>query len=213
MNRAQESVRASYDRVADEYAARLLGELNHKPLDRALLDVFAETVRGHGLVVEVGCGPGQVARYLFERGAAVEGVDLSPEMVALAKRHHAGIHFRTGDMFSLPYEAESLVGIAAFYAIVNIPPEKLGDVFCEFRRVLGPSGHALVSFHMGNEKHHLDEWWGRPVDLDFWFYSRELVEGLLQEAGFEIDARLERTPYPEAEYPSPRAYLLARRRS
>jgi hypothetical protein len=41
------SIRESYDRVADEYARKIFNELEHKPLDRALLDRFAaETATG-----------------------------------------------------------------------------------------------------------------------------------------------------------------------
>ncbi|HVM61780.1 MAG TPA: hypothetical protein VMV72_13040 [Verrucomicrobiae bacterium] len=38
--------RTSYDQVADEYARRIFDELQHKPLDRQLLDRFAASVRG-----------------------------------------------------------------------------------------------------------------------------------------------------------------------
>ena len=61
----------SYDRVAAEYAERYVDELRHKPLDRALLDWFVGETQGAGTVADVGCGPGQVARYLHERGLPV----------------------------------------------------------------------------------------------------------------------------------------------
>ncbi|HYU33725.1 MAG TPA: class I SAM-dependent methyltransferase, partial [Thermoanaerobaculia bacterium] len=59
-------VRESYDSAAEAYAEHLATELDHKPLDRHLLNRFAEEVRGHGLVADLGCGPGHVARYLQE---------------------------------------------------------------------------------------------------------------------------------------------------
>lgn len=42
------SVRSSYDAVAADYATLLSGELEGKPLDRAMLAAFAECVRGDG---------------------------------------------------------------------------------------------------------------------------------------------------------------------
>src|SRR5579883_3035285 len=99
-----ESVRASYDRVAAEYADRYFGELGHKPADRELLDRFAEKVRGIGPVCDLGCGPGHVARYLGDRGVTVTGIDLSPAMVDAARRLNPGIEFVPGDMRSLPVE-------------------------------------------------------------------------------------------------------------
>ena len=50
-------VQLCYDRVADEYARRIYGELEHKPLDRQLLTRFAESVRNTGMVCDLGCGP------------------------------------------------------------------------------------------------------------------------------------------------------------
>jgi hypothetical protein len=43
-----QSIRASYDRLADEYARRIFNELEHKPLDRELLNRFAAEVVGRG---------------------------------------------------------------------------------------------------------------------------------------------------------------------
>src|SRR5258705_312305 len=63
--------RASYDAVAGAYADALSGELADKPLDRALLDSFAELCAGGGPVYDLGCGPGHVACYLAERGLEV----------------------------------------------------------------------------------------------------------------------------------------------
>lgn len=53
------NTRASYDRVAEEYAARIAGELAGKPLDRALLVCLVEQVVGLGDIADIGCGPGQ----------------------------------------------------------------------------------------------------------------------------------------------------------
>ena len=52
-------------------------ELDSKPLDREVLDDFARRDDGLGVVVDLGCGPGQVATYLAAQGVPVVGVDLS----------------------------------------------------------------------------------------------------------------------------------------
>lgn len=154
---------ASYDRVAAEYAARFWDELAAKPLDRALLDYFAEQVRGRGAVADLGCGPGQISRYLHERGLPVVGVDLSPEMVALARRLSPEMTFLQGSMLALDVEDGAWGGIVAFYSIIHVPPEELPRACAEFFRVLRPDGLALLSFHVGQERRHRDEWWEQPV--------------------------------------------------
>jgi len=200
----------SYDRVAAAYAAQLAGELAHKPFDREWLDRFAARVRGHGPVCDVGCGPGHVAAYLHARGVDVLGVDLSPGMVEVALHSHPEIVFRTGDMGALEVADGAWAGVVAFYAIVHL---HLGDVtpaLRELRRVLQPEGLLLLAFHSGSEVVHRDELFGQPVQLDFQFFEQRDIEAALHEAGFDLLESVVRPPYPEVEYPSHRAYILAK---
>jgi SAM-dependent methyltransferase len=158
-------IQSSYDRVADEYVGHVYDELRHKPLDRELLDRFADRVRGAGLVCDLGCGPGQVARYLRDRGVAMCGVDLSPGMVERARELNPGVEFRQGDMKALDVPAEAWAGIAAFYAIVNLPPGEVAQALREMRRVLRPGGLLLLSFHIGEEISHVEDLWAAPCAL------------------------------------------------
>jgi len=207
-------VQASYDRGADEYVRHIYDELRHKPLDRQLLDQFAERVRGAGLVCDLGCGPGQVARYLHERGVAVCGVDLSAGMVERARQLNPGIEFCQGDMTDLDLADEAWAGIAAFYAIVNLPPAELAEALREMWRVLRPGGVLLLSFHIGDEVSHVEDLWACAVCLDFYFFRTADVASYLGAAGFQVEEIAEREPYaPEVEYQSRRAYIFARRPS
>jgi SAM-dependent methyltransferase len=204
-----DALRRGYAPVARGYREQLGNELAGKPLDRAFLDAFAERCTG-GLVADIGCGPGHVAAYLAARGATVEGIDLSPEMIAEATAAHPGIAFRTGDMFALPYAAGALRGAVLFYAIVHLPTAELGAPFVELHRVLAPGGLAAIAFHAGSDAVHVDELFGAATSLDFHFHPPDSVIGALTTAGFALEARLERAPYPGAEHPSQRCYLLVR---
>jgi len=208
--RFRETTQAGYDAVAEEYAERFFGELATKPLDRALLECLIELTSGVGMIADIGCGPGQIARYLADHGAQAMGIDLSPEMVKLAQQLSPDIPFRQGDMLALDFGANSLGGIAAFYSVIHAPPEQIPQVMREFYRVLRLGGLALLAFHIGDEVRHLDEWWEKPVSLDFHFYQPETLAQCLEEAGFRIEAKIERAPYAgSVEHPSQRGYLLA----
>jgi SAM-dependent methyltransferase len=203
-------VRESYDSAASAYAEHLATELERKPLDRHLLNRFAEDTCGSGLVADLGCGPGHVARYLTERGVRMLGIDLSPGMISVAAALNPGIGFRVGDMKELDLPDESLAGVVAFYSIVHFESAELGPVFQEMRRVLAPGGLALLSFHVGEQVVHVDDLFGAPVSLDFRFHLPGQVIELLQSAHFTVIEQIEREPYEGAEYPSRRCYLLAR---
>jgi SAM-dependent methyltransferase len=204
-------VRATYDRLASPYARNLAEELSGKPLDRQLLDRFAKQTRGAGPVCELGCGPGHVARYLHARGVDIVGIDLSPAMVAEARRLHPGMVFREGDMLAMDVEEGSFVGVISFYAIVHLSPEALPAAFRELRRILRPGGVALLAFHVGHEVVRPAELWGVPVALDWVFFETDDVVHCLAEAGLAVSQVVEREPYEGVEHPSRRAYIFARR--
>ena len=207
-----EGIRESYDWIADDYAREIYGELQHKPFDQQLLDRFAARIAGRGQVCDMGCGPGQVARYLRDAGAEGFGVDLSPRMVELARQLNPDIPFREGNMMALDLAEGTLAGIAAFYAIVNIPEESLPSVFREMHRVLAPDGLLLVAFHLGHEVVQKEELWGKTVSMDFFFFQAPSIRQKLEAAGFVVEEIIERGPYaPEVEYQSRRAYILARK--
>jgi SAM-dependent methyltransferase len=210
-NQKRHNYQKSYDVVADEYVRRIFNELQHKPLDRELLDRFAAKVRGVGPACDLGCGPGHVARYLHEQGVDVCGIDLSPAMVERARRLTPAVDFRQGDMMALEATDESWAGIAAFYSIIHIPRADLPRALAEFLRVLRPGGKLLLAFHIGDDAVHLDEWWGHKVCVDFFFFRSDEMTQHLRNAGFEIEETIEREPYPEIEHQSRRSYIFARR--
>ena len=213
MDQQRENVQKSYDQVAEEYVSRIFHELEHKPMDRELLDGFAQEMRGLGRVCDLGCGPGHVTRYLHERGVSMLGLDLSPRMVELARQLNPGIEFEQGDMASLPVQDEAWAGSIAFYSLIHFFPAQMVAILQEIYRVLQPHGLFLLAFHQGREIRHLDEWWGKQVSLDGVFFERAEMEGYLREAGFEIEKSFERPPYEGVEVSTQRAYIFARKES
>ena len=139
-------------------------------------------------------------------------MDLSAGMVARARQLNPGIEFKQGDMRDLPVKNNSWAGIAAFYAIVNLPPSDVLQALREMLRVLVPGGRVLLSFHIGEDTARVEDLWDSGAALEFYFFRVETVASYLRKAGFEIEEIIEREPYaPEVEYQSRRAYIFARK--
>ena len=205
-------VQSGYDAVASAYADRFRDELGDKPFDMRMLDWLAERAAGIGPICDVGCGPGQVAAYLRTRGCDVCGVDLSAEMVRHASRLNPDVPFEQGDMRDLVEIADAAYGgVAAFCSIVNHPRADHPQAFTELRRVLRAGGWLLLTFHVGDEVRHVDEFLGATVFLDFHFFAPRDARDDLNATGFDITEVIERDPYSESlEAQTERAYIFAR---
>ncbi len=177
----------AYDEMADAYADALLDELDHKPFDRWLLERIAADAAG-GPVVDAGCGPGHVAFHLAAAGAEVVGVDLSPGMVAEARRRFPDLTFRQGDLTDLPAPDDGSEGwsaIVAWYSLVHLAGSELAPAIALMSRRLRPGGTLAVALHVGDEVRHVTELFGRSVDVDFVLHDQAQVLGAVATAGLD----------------------------
>jgi SAM-dependent methyltransferase len=199
---------ANYDLAAERYAEIFSDELDRKPFDRALLDQFANNVRGHDLVCDLGCGVGHICRYLKTRGVNILGIDLSPRMIKVASRLNPDIPFRRGDMLALDISDQSLIGVVAFYSLIHLRRKSALCALQEIYRVLRPEGCLLFSVHGGDGEIHADEFLGLPVSLDATLFQPDEIAGYVQQAGFSVDNIAARPPY-DFEFQSTRIYISA----
>ncbi|MDV2994506.1 MAG: 2-phytyl-1,4-beta-naphthoquinone methyltransferase, chloroplastic [Chroococcidiopsis sp. SAG 2025] len=212
IERLQTELQNSYDLVAEEYARQFYDELDRKPFDRKMLDWFIDKVDGVGTICDLGCGSGHIANYLHDRDLEVCGVDLSLGTSKQAQKLNPNITFQQGDMISLNNFADnSFGGIAAFYSIIHVPRSLVADALREMQRVLRSRGVLLLTFHIGQQTHRLEEWFDKKVFLDFHFFETAQMKDYLLTAGFELEEAIERDPYPDIEVQTRRAYLFAKK--
>lgn len=202
------ATRESYDRLAVGYATQFYAELDNLVLERALLGAFAESVASGTPVLDVGCGPGRTTAYLAEHGLSVTGLDLSPEMVRLARERHPDLTFEVGSMTDLPVADGTLGGLLAFYSLIHVPTAEVPQVLAEWRRALLPGAQVAIAFQVGDEVRQVREHDGHDVDLDFHRRHPDQLAQLLAEAGFSIWATTVQPPTEPGK--TPHALVLAR---
>ena len=203
-------VRASYDRVADNYVAMGVGDLTPTPWLRAALTAFAEDVRHLGPVLDVGCGPGIVTGFLSGLGVDASGVDLSPRMVEHARRLHPGVRFEVASATELQLEDAGLGGVLGWWSLFNLPRDVLPGVLASFARALLPGGQLLLGTHVGDGDLARTEAYGAvPVAWTTHLWRPEQLIALLGNAGLEPVAEL-RLP-PPAPGLTDQVLLAARR--
>jgi ubiquinone/menaquinone biosynthesis C-methylase UbiE len=197
-----------YNLTAEEYAKVFYNELDNKPFDRLILQRFA--AENSGKFADLGCGCGHTTRFLADAGVKnLVGIDLSPEMVKIAKKLNKNLEFEVGNMLELDKTDEEFGAVLAFYAIVHFTYEEIERAFREIYRVLKFSGQFLFSFHVGDEKINLDEFLNQKVNITFYFFDADKILQILEKTGFKIKDAIIRYPYQDAEHSSKRAYILA----
>ena len=204
-----ETVRASYDRAADAYVETGMGDLSGEPWLRAALAAFAEDVHGLGPVLDVGCGPGHVTAHLTGLGLDVRGVDLSPRMVAHARRLYPDLTFDVASATALDLAPASLGGVLGWWSLFHLPREVLPAVLAAFATALVPGGSALIGTHAGSGERVRTEVYGAPVRWTSRYWQPDELAALLVAAGLEVVADL-RLPPPAPDL-RPGVVLAARR--
>ena len=188
-----ESTRSSYDSAAVGYVEHIGADLRDRPLDRALLGLFAE-LAPPGPIADVGCGAGRVTAFLHKLGRDVFGVDLSPGMLEQAGSLAPELRFEVGDMRELDVEPASLAGLIAWFSTIHLPPEHLPGVFAGFHRALVPGGLLMLAFQIGDDPRHYTEGWGGKVDLTLYRRQPAAVIELLTGIGFQLQTTVLQEP-------------------
>jgi len=203
------TVAAAYDGVAEAYATLFADALDRQLLERAMLAAFADLVRDlPGPVADLGCGPGYATAHLRGLGLDVFGVDLSPEMIALARGAHPGARFELGSMTALDLPDRALSGALCRYSLIHTPPADLPAVLAEVHRVLAPGGHLLLGYLPADEAATEAQPYDHRVTAAYRWPPAQLA-GLASRAGFVEVAQLVRAPTEEER--GRQAQLLARR--
>ncbi|MET7966326.1 class I SAM-dependent methyltransferase [Micromonospora sp. NPDC005305] len=204
------ATRDAYDAVAARYAQQFTDTLRDRPLERALLAAFAESVRagGEGEVADLGCGPGHVTAHLRGLGLRAFGVDASPAMIELARQANPDLRFEVGSMAALDIADGALGGVLSRSSIIHTPPKDLPAVIAEFARVLAPGGQLLISCYATDDPTIPTQSFDHSV-VTAYRWSPDHLAGLLRDVGVSEVARMLCEPKPTDKRQFQELQLLA----
>lgn len=207
-----ERVRATYAAVAEVYADTLTDELDHLPFERWLLQRVAS--EADGPVVEVGCGPGHVTAHLAALGAEARGLDLTPEMVAVARSRFPGVRYDVGDLRRLmrPESAAGWGAVLAWYSLIHLADSEMPGALEALVRPLVPGGLLVLAMQAGDDVRRISEWHGAEgLALDLVHRDPDAVLAFVAGAGLTDVEWYLRGPLAGHDETSSRLYVLARK--
>jgi SAM-dependent methyltransferase len=104
-----------------------------------------------GRLLEIGCGPGRILSHLAPHFDRLDGVEIAPEMIEVARQQdlpenvHLELTPGDGELNTIPSESIDLV--CSFHVFQHIPhPSVVARYVSETARVLKPSGRAVLHF-------------------------------------------------------------------
>ena len=171
----------AYGGFSDRYKT-----INFELVLQYLLYEFLSFLPKNAKILDAGCGPGRDALTLSEEGYEAVGIDLTPEMIKLAKESGPDIDFHVRDLRKTEFDEASFDGIWANASVIHIPKQEIGIVLKEFARILKPSGILFVSVLKGEgERAHLMKYFYEG-ELAVSFYDKDEFSVELERNGFKV---------------------------
>lgn len=138
-------------------------------------------------ILDIGCGPGRDAKTFVEDGMDVLGIDISEEMLDIAREKVPQAEFKKIDMRNLPFDSDSFDGIWSAGSLQHIPRDEMRDLLEELRRILKEGGILFSDLREGEgEKVEETEDYGETIERFMVYWQKEEFIQLLEDAGFEI---------------------------
>ncbi len=174
-----------YNDIVQEYTEEFFDDKS----DEKYIDQFLQSLEGKN-VLDAGCGNGRDCKYINQKGFNVKGIDLSKEMLVIAKKMVPKVDFEVMDITNITYSDNSYDGIISNCSFFHIPVEELPKTLNSFSKILKPNGKLLLILQEGLGEAMIEEPFRKGVYIYINYFSVKQISELLLKHGFEIDSIL-----------------------
>jgi 2-polyprenyl-3-methyl-5-hydroxy-6-metoxy-1,4-benzoquinol methylase len=174
---------SAYNESAEKFAAKFM---DFAPYKSRILHFQKKYASQATSVIDLGCGPGNVAKIFCDQKPDYEitGIDLSEEMVRLARLNVPNGEFHVGDLRCIDLQNTYDIAIASF-CIVHLSNEETEQFIQRLSNIVNPNGYLYLSFMEGNAAHYESTGFSQK-HIYFNYFKRASIIKLLGSAGFEI---------------------------
>ena len=203
-NEKKNTVIKDYNDIAKEYADEFFGT---KAYER-YIDNFLKVLNGKK-ILDVGCGNGTDCKYIKDKGYDINGIDISENMLKIAKEKVPNVKFEIMDMTNMEYSNNIYDGIISNCSLFHIPSEEVLLTLKEFNRVLKVDGKILVVVQEGKGEEMVDEPYRHGTKVYMNFFTEEKITNLLVESKFEIISIDKKNCYSQNELGTTELIIIA----
>jgi SAM-dependent methyltransferase len=127
-------------------------------------------------ILDVGCGAGRDMLWLENKGFSCVGLDRSPALAELARRH-TGLSVIVEDFESFDFQEMDMDALLLVGALVHVPYERFQLIFSRILGALKPQGHVLLTMKQGQGTQ------TRPDGRVFYLWSKADLMPIFEDCG------------------------------
>ncbi|MFM8540954.1 MAG: class I SAM-dependent methyltransferase [Nitrospira sp.] len=176
-----EQTARAYSAHAEDFLRRW-GRRTYK-LPPLLRDWLKQLPQG-SLVLDLGCGAGQDARYLASRRHRVVGLDRTRPLLEFARRRAHRLPLVQADMRRLPFRVRSFDAVWAAASLIHLPKPAARRLFRDLGALVPPGGWLAATVAHGRAAGCLRRGWIPGRYFSRW--SKDALARAFRRAGWEI---------------------------
>lgn len=171
----------TYDEIAEDYVS-LTSAMRPQPE----FETFCGHLKSGDTVLDLGCAWGRDTNVCTEKGLKAIGMDLSINMLWIAKSLRRSGKFVQADLRMLPIQNNLVDGIWCVAALLHLKRTEIVRAFCEFRRVLKHGGVCYVQVKQGIGEETVTNNFSKGKERFFTYFEEEEIQNYSQMARMEI---------------------------
>ena len=170
-----------YERSAKECLARWSQRRHRRP---PLLVEWLQYLPADARLLDLGCGGGQDAGDLAQRGYRVEGLDRSRALLSAGRRRYCSLPLVRADLRELPFQAMSFNGLWAAASLIHLPKPDARRILTDLYRLVRPGGLFAATMTHGLKSRRVTDGWlpGRYVAR----WRKDELARAVRRAGWKI---------------------------
>ena len=170
----------TYNKIAQEYDK----EFGNDYSDTPYVDKFLNYLEGKK-VLDIGCGVGNLTKYIMDKGFNVEGIDLSKEMLNIAKQKYSDIKFYEMNMKEITLR-KKYDGIMLAYSLFHLTKKEVIEVLPKYYDLLNSNGKILLILQYGQGERIVNEPLKEGLKIFINYYSQDEIIEILKNNRFKI---------------------------
>ncbi len=143
-----------YNKTATGWSEEWFKEKKQSTILEKFYNCFSHGGTSSPRILDLGCGAGYDSKLLYRFGARVVGVDISENLISIAKKEVGGCKFFVGDISEPLDKLGKFDGIACLATIMHVDIQNMHKTFKNMAEVLKKGGLLLISAYDGVGKNY-----------------------------------------------------------